>query len=104
MKPPEPPSSTSKKGAGGKRGAGGAGSNAATSPRVSFVQDLGQIGGAGRAEPRSAAEYQPPDAFVNSVTRPMRAGGPAPAAPAAAATAAAAASRTENVLAELWKF
>lgn len=93
MKPPAPPASTSKKGAGGKRGAGGGGAS-----KVTFARDLSNIGG-GQAAPKSAAEYQPPDSFLESVARPTRAvgaGGPA--------GAAAGPNRTESVLAELWKF
>lgn len=86
MKPPEPPAATSKKGAGGKRGAGGGGTSKVT---FAAAPDLSRIGGAGTAAPRSAAEYQPPDAFLNSITMPTK---PPPG------------NRTESVLAELWKF
>jgi hypothetical protein len=83
MKPPEPPASTSKKGAGGKRGGGG------STQKVTWAPDLSRIGGAGAAAPRSAAEYVPPDSFVNSITRPMKPPG---------------GDRTESVLSDLWKF
>lgn len=81
MKPPAPVNS-SKKGAGGKRGAG------AGASKVTFAPDLGRIGGAPAAA-RSAADYQPPESFLEGIQRPMK---PPPG------------SRTESVLAELWKF
>jgi len=88
MKPPPPPSSTSKKGKEGKRGTGGA-----TTEKVTFAPDLSRIGGAGQAPPKSAAEYEPPNSFLDSVTRPIK-----------PPTGSAAPNRTESVLAELWKF
>lgn len=105
MKPPAPPSSTSKKGAGGKRGQGG-GSGGSTQ-RVTFAtgadggptHDLSNIGG-GAATPRSTAEYQPPDSFLEGIQRPMQKTGGG----AGGAAAAAQPNRTESVLAELWKF
>jgi hypothetical protein len=91
MKPPPPPAATSKKGAGGKRGAAGSGGEA---NRVTFAggpggpgQSMGQIGGAAAA-PRSAAEYTPPDTFLDSVQRPM---GRVPQ------------NKTESILSELLK-
>lgn len=92
MKPPPPPSATSKKGAGGKRGAAGSGGEA---NRVTFAggygapggKGLGQIGGAAAA-PRSAADYVPPDTFLDSVQRPV---GRVPQ------------NRTESILSELLK-
>jgi hypothetical protein len=84
MKPPTPVNS-SKKGAGGKRGTGGSGG---TTTKVTFAPDMGRIGGA-PAAPRSAAEYVPPDSFMEGIQRPVK---PPPG------------SRTESVLAELWKF
>jgi hypothetical protein len=84
MKPPPPPSATSKKGAGGKRG-GGASAN-----KVTFAANLSNIGGAAAA-PRSAAEYQPPDSFLNSMTTPN------PMKPESS-------SRTDSVLSELFRF
>ncbi len=84
MKPP-PPTNSSKKGAGGKRG--GSGSGGSTS-KVTFAPDLGRIGGAPAAA-RSAAEYQPPDSFMEGIQRPVK---------------PAAGSRTESILEELWKF
>lgn len=94
MKPPAP-SNTSKKGAGGKRGMNGSGMNNGMNgsgmngmgPKVSFSQDLSRIGGA-PAAPRSAAEYQPPDSFLEGIQRPVKTPGNA----------------TESVLAQLWKF
>lgn len=80
MKPPTPAANTSKKGAGGKRGM-------TTGPKVTFSQDLSRIGGA-PAAPRSAAEYQPPDSFLEGIQRPVKTPGNA----------------TESVLAQLWKF
>lgn len=88
MKPPPPPTATSKKGAGGKRGAAGSGGEA---NRVTFAGGgpggLGQIGGAAAA-PRSAAEYTPPDTFLDSVQRPV---GRVPQ------------NKTESILSELLK-
>jgi len=81
MKPPAPTNS-SKKGAGGKRGTG------TSASKVTFAPELGKIGGAPAAA-RSAAEYQPPESFMEGIQRPMK---PPPG------------SRTESVLAELWKF
>ena len=92
MKPPAP-SNTSKKGAGGKRGMNGGMNNGMNNgmngmgPKVSFSQDLSRIGGA-PAAPRSAAEYQPPDSFLEGIQRPVKTPGNA----------------TESVLAQLWKF
>ena len=84
MKPP-PPASTSKKGAGGKRGGAGSGGEA---NRVQFATPgLGQIGGAAAA-PRSAADYAPPDTFLDSVQRPV---GRVPQ------------NKTESILSELLK-
>jgi hypothetical protein len=84
MKPPAPTNS-SKKGAGGKRG--GVGSGGSTS-KVTFAPDLGRIGGA-PAAPKAAADYKPPDSFMEGIQRPVK---------------PAAGSRTESILAELWKF
>ena len=75
MKPA--PVNSSKKGAGGKRGTG--------PQKVSFTPDLSRIGGA-PAAPRSAAEYQPPDSFLEGIQRPTKS------------------DPTESVLAQLWKF
>lgn len=94
MKPPAPPSNSSKKGAGGKRGGAGEGGSA---QRVTFAPDLGRVGGAGAAPAKSAADYQPPDSFLESLQRPMAKTG-------VAGGAAAQPNRTESVLAELWKF
>lgn len=77
----KPPANSSKKGAGGKRGGGSA-------SHVTFAPDLGRIGGAPAAA-RSAAEYKPPDSFMEGIQRPP---------------AKAAGSRTESILEELWKF
>jgi hypothetical protein len=85
MKPPAPPTNSSKKGAGGKRGSGGPGSGTS---KITFAPDLSRIGG-GAAPPKSAAEYQPPDSFLDGIQRPAK---------------PAAGTRTESVLAELWKF
>lgn len=82
MKPPEKPSNTSKKGAGGKRGA-------APTPTVRNIgADLSRIGGAGAA-PRSAADYTPPDTFLDSVQRPIE---------------RMPQNKTDSLLAELFKF
>jgi hypothetical protein len=82
MKPPAPPANSSKKGIGGKRGTIG------SVQKVTFAPDLSRIGGA-PAAPRSAAEYKPPDSFLDGIQRPMK---PPPGNP------------TESVLAQLWKF
>lgn len=83
MKPPAPVA-TSKKGAGGKRGMGAATGSA---QHVTFAADLGRVGGAGAA-PRSAADYRPPDTFLDSVARP---------------TGRVPQNNTEKILDELWK-
>ena len=83
MKPPAPPSNTSKKGVTGKRG-----TTAGSAQKVTFAPDLSRIGGA-PAAPRSAAEYQPPDSFLEGIQRPTK---PPPG------------NATESVLAQLWKF
>jgi hypothetical protein len=80
MKPP--PVNSSKKGAGGKRGAG------ESAQKVTFAPNLSRIGGA-PAAPRSAAEYQPPDSFLDGIQRPAK---PPPG------------NATDSVLAQLWKF
>lgn len=85
MKPPAPPTNSSKKGTTGKRGMGAA---TGSTQRVTFAPELGKIGGAPAAA-RSAAEYQPPDSFLEGVQRPT----PPPAG-----------NRTESILSELWKF
>jgi hypothetical protein len=84
MKPP-PPSNSSKKGLTGKRGMG---ASTGSAQKVTFAPDLSRIGGA-PAAPRSAAEYQPPDSFLEGIQRPVK---PPPGNP------------TESVLAQLWKF
>jgi len=85
MKPPAPPANSSKKGISGKRGMGPATGSA---QKVTFAPNLSRIGGA-PAAPRSAAEYKPPDSFLDGIQRPTK---PAPGNP------------TESVLAQLWKF
>jgi len=85
MKPPAPPTNSSKKGTTGKRGMG---ATTGSAQRVTFAPELGKIGGAPAAA-RSAAEYQPPDSFLEGVQRPT----PPPAG-----------NRTESILSELWKF
>lgn len=87
MKPPAPPTSTSKKGKGGGRGQGG------TTNGVTFAPDLSRIGSTGSAAPRSAAEYQPPDSFLEGIQRPTGRPG-----------AGGQGNRTESVIAELFKF
>lgn len=82
MKPPAPPTNSSKKGTTGKRGTG------TSAQKVTFAPELGRIGGAPAAA-RSAAEYKPPDSFLEGIQRPMKGDS---------------ANRTESVLAELWKF
>jgi hypothetical protein len=85
MKPPAPPANSSKKGISGKRGMGPATGSA---QKVTFAPDLSRIGGA-PAVPRSAAEYKPPDSFLDGIQRPTK---PPPGNP------------TDSVLAQLWKF
>lgn len=80
MKPT--PTNSSKKGAGGKRGTG------ESAQKVTFAPNLSRIGGA-PAAPRSAAEYQPPDSFLDGIQRPAK---PPPG------------NATDSVLAQLWKF
>jgi hypothetical protein len=82
---PVAPANTSKKGAGGKRGAGAATGSA---QKVTFAPDLGKIGSAPAAA-RSAAEYKPPDSFLEGIQRPMK---------------PAAGNKTESILSELWNF
>lgn len=82
MKPPAPPTNSSKKGTTGKRGTGN------STQKVTFAPEMGRIGGAPAAA-RSAAEYKPPDSFLEGIQRPMKGD---------------TANRTESVLAELWKF
>jgi hypothetical protein len=85
MKPPAPPTNSSKKGLTGKRGMGAATGSA---QKVTFAPNLSRIGGA-PAAPRSAADYQPPDSFLDGIQRPTK---PPPG------------NATESVLAQLWKF
>jgi hypothetical protein len=80
MKPP-PPTNSSKKGTTGKRGTG-------STQRVNFAPELGKIGGAPAAV-RSAAEYKPPDSFLEGIQRPVK---------------PAAGTRTDSILSELWNF
>ena len=82
MKPPAKPTNTSKKGLTGKRGGG------ESAQKVTFAPNLSRIGGA-PAAPRSAAEYQPPDSFLDGIQRPAK---PPPG------------NATDSVLAQLWKF
>jgi len=82
---PAAAANTSKKGITGKRGMGPATGSA---QRVTFAPNLSRIGGAPAAA-RSAAEYQPPDSFLDGIQRPTK---PPPGNP------------TESVLAQLWKF
>ena len=85
MKPPAPPSNSSKKGTTGKRGMGAATGSA---QRVTFAPELGKIGSAPAAA-RSAAEYTPPDSFLEGIQRPVR---------------PPAGNKTESILSDLWKF
>ena len=81
---PAAPANSSKKGMGGKRGMGSATGSA---QKVTFAP-MSNIGGA-PAQPKSAAEYKPPDSFLEGIQRPVK---PPPGNP------------TESVLAQLWKF
>jgi hypothetical protein len=98
MKPPAP-TNTSKKGVGGKRGGGGA--DATRSVTFAPATDLSNIG-KGMAAPKSAAEYQPPDSFLQGLQRPTeKVGGGTGAAGGGGGSVV---NRTESVLADLWKF
>jgi hypothetical protein len=94
-----PASSTSKKGKEGGRGMDGA-----SLPSVTFApasSGSGSGGGPALAPPRSAIDYQPPDAFVQGITRPP----PRPQPLGNGVPNGNAAAQTSNdVLAELWKF
>jgi hypothetical protein len=104
MMPPALPVNTTKKGKEGKRGMGD------KAPSVTFAP-LPPMDTA-RPPPRSAADYQPPDSFLNELSRPSG----APRAPASGLPAGAGAPRgsgssgqapsqaTANVLADLWTF
>lgn len=88
MKPPAPPTNSSKKGTTGKRGMGAATGSAQRVTFAANTPELGRIGGA-PAAPRVAAEYQPPDSFLEGIQRPVK---PPPG------------NKTESILSELWKF
>ncbi len=94
MMPPPAPVNTTKKGKEGKRGMGDKGPSVTFAPMVETA----------RPPPRSAADYQPPDSFLNELARPSQ----PPRAPAAAAPGgrptAAPSGPAANVLADLWKF
>ena len=85
MQAMKPATSTSKKGAGGKRGMGASAASVTFAPASS----LGQVGGHSAA-PRSAADYAPPESFLETVQRP----------PPGSTNA----SKTVSILEELWKF
>lgn len=85
MKPPAAPTNSSKKGAGGKRGMG---ASTGSTQRVTFSPELGKIGAA-PAAPRSAAEYTPPDSFLEGIQRPVK---------------PPAGNKTESIISELWNF
>jgi len=85
-----PPEATTKKGKEGKRGV------AADAPRSVSFAPVESVA----AAPRSAAAYQPPDSFLESLTRSQPAPRPAGGPP----TAAQATNTAVNVLADLWKF
>jgi hypothetical protein len=85
MKPPAPPANSSKKGITGKRGMG---ATTGSAQKVTFAPNLSRIGGV-PATPRSAADYQPPDSFLDGIQRPTK---PPPG------------NTTESVIAQLWKF
>jgi len=79
--------STSRKGAGGKRGAGD------SAQVVTFSPALQVIGG-NQAPARSVGDYRPPDALLQSMSRP-----PLPPVGPAMPTNA-----SSNVVADLWRF
>lgn len=92
------PATTSKKGKEGKRGTG----NISTPERtVSFAPLPGTD--TARPPPRSAADYQPPDSFLNELARPSQ----PPRAPASGlpgGSRGSGAGPMGNILADLWKF
>ena len=90
MMPPPAPVNTTKKGKEGKRGMGDRGPSVTFAPMVETA----------RPPPRSAADYQPPDSFLNELARPS--GQQRPAAPPR--TAAPPSQATANVLSDLWRF
>jgi len=77
--------STSKKGKEGKRGVG------ASSEGITFAPPMQTIG-SNQAPVRSTYEYKPPDALLQSMSKPVT------------VTGAAAKNATANVLADLWNF
>lgn len=88
------PTNTTKKGKEGKRGL-----NERSERSVSFAP-LPTTDTA-RPPPRSAAEYQPPDSFLNELARP---GGRQQVARETTPAATAPSQAAANVLADLWKF
>ncbi len=101
MMPPAMPASTTKKGKEGKRGTNGSNDRG---PSVTFAPM--PMMETARPAPRSAADYQPPDSFLNEMARP--AGAPrAPASglpPGARANGGGGGGAASNVLADLWNF
>jgi hypothetical protein len=90
------PVNTTKKGKEGKRGVSerGGGDRGLSVTFAPMVETA-------RPPPRSAADYQPPDSFLNELARPSQ----PPRAPAPGGRPTAAPSGpAANVLADLWKF
>ena len=84
-----PTQNTSKKGAGGKRGMEMKPAEM-RGPGLDYVMSH-------TAPPRSAAEYRPPDAFLENLARPLA---PPPPPPSVVPRA----QPTNDILADLWKF
>ena len=82
--------STSRKGAGGKRGAGDSAQVVTFSPAMPL-----QVIGGNQAPARSVGDYRPPDALLQSMSRP-------PLPPVGPAMPAA--QNSANVVADLWRF
>lgn len=87
-----PPAPTTKKGKEGKRGVG------AEAPRTVSFAPVESVA----AAPRSAAEYRPPDSFLENLSRPAAA--PRPMGPPSGAPRGGAPNTAADVLKDLWKF
>jgi hypothetical protein len=95
MTPPPAPAPTSKKGAGGKRGMGDRGPSVTFAP-LPFISEAAPQA---QQQPKSAADYRPPDSFLQNLAKPP----PPPRAPMRG-SAPPAAPGTGDVLADLWQF
>lgn len=88
------PTNTTKKGKEGKRGMSERGERSVSFAPLPTTDTA-------RPPPRSTAEYQPPDSFLNELARP---GGRQPVARETMPAATAPSQAAANVLADLWKF